>query len=733
MVTKNSKHAAVLSTVNKSSGTTTLENDKSFIPNVSTKSVGQRILIVVESPGKIKKIIASLPKDNKYRVVPSIGHFMELAKDGKDNLGIELDSNYEPRFRLMDDKRDVLTAIIDAAKEADKILIATDPDREGELIGYSIIEQLLVLDKQIKRIEFKEITKTGIETALKNERDLDMDLVQAALSRRVLDRVVGFLVSPLVIKILGKGLSAGRVQSVALKLLVERELEIQAFKPEEYWTIQSALKANGSTIHIITNLNCKISNKQDADLAVKDLESATYTVSNIESKQTEKAPPVPITTSLLQQIASSRFSFGGQRTMKSAQKLYEDGLITYHRTDSKRQSIEAVTVIREWIQTNKKDYLPDKPNIYKNKDSAQDAHEAIRPAHIEQLPKEHPLTDEEKLYKLIWEATIGSQMSAAIYDITTVTIKTDNNRELKVTGKMLNSAGWLSVTQYADVDKEDEKDIKLPKMVVGDILSKVPSGISAKQKHTLPPKRYSEGTLVKELEKRGIGRPSTYADITNKITSREYVSKKGKSFVATPIGIKLVQFLQDNFSFMEYDYTSDLEEVLDKIAHGKYSYEKMMNDFYPSFRKTVDDVYVNANYGHKCDKCGKLMICKKSDFGYFLGCSDYPKCKNTKLCKIVDGKIVEVNDKTISKMAPDDVKCPECNSNMKLYSGKFGSFYSCINYPNCKGTKKVSCGKQCPKCGGELYRTVFDRPPHNGPVLCCMAYPECKHVEYLKE
>lgn len=733
MVIQNIKHTKALASVNKFSGTASIANGAITLPSPPLSSTtGQNILIVVESPGKIKKIVASLPKDNKYRVLPSIGHFMELSKSGKDNLGINLDDSYEPNFALMREKKDVVEAIVNAAKTSDKILIATDPDREGELIGYTVVEQLLILDKPIKRIEFKEITKTGIENALKNERELDMNLVQAALSRRVLDRVVGFLSSPLVIKVLGKGLSAGRVQSVALRLLVDRELEIEAFKPEEYWTVQSVLKKQDSPLNITATLQGKISNKEEADQAKTDLQNGTYKVVNIESKQTEKAPPSPITTSLLQQFASTRFSFSGQRTMMSAQKLYEEGLITYHRTDSIRQSDEAITTIRDWISKNKKDYLPTVHNVYKNKDLTQDAHEAIRPAHLDHLPKEHPVTDEEKLYKLIWEATIGSQMSPAVYDMTTVTIRTDNGRELKATGKILNSLGWLSVTQYADMEKEDDKDVKLPKLNIGDELCKAQAGVTAKQKHTAPPKRYTEGSLIKELEKRGIGRPSTYADITNKITSREYVSKKGKSFVATPTGKKLVKFLCEHFPFMEYDYTSDMESVLDKIAHGEYSYVDMMRDFYPSFRKTIDEVYVQTNHGYKC-KCGKLMVCKKSEFGHFLGCSDYPNCTHIKFCEIVDGKIVLSSVVDKSEPAPEDVKCPECNSNMKIRDGKFGKFYSCANYPKCRGIKKIPYGKKCPECGQELYMKIFDRPPRPGPVLVCMAYPECKHIEHLEK
>ncbi len=731
MVIKNSKKE--LSSPNKNSGQASAKNDKIFQPKIpSSKSTGLKILVVVESPKKISKIASYLPKDNTYKLLPSVGHITDLAKDGKYNLGLNLDEGYTPKFVLSDDRKDVIRAILDTAKAVDKVLIATDPDREGEHIGYSVAEAIKHLNKPIKRIEIHEITKKGVIEALDSERDIDINLVQAAISRRVLDRVVGFLVSPLVIKRLGKGLSAGRVQSVALRLLVERELEIEAFNAEEYWVIQATLLKFASDIPIVAKLQGdKITNKKDALALKSELENATYFISNVLAKEVSKNPPTPITTSRLQQLASGRYGFSGERTMKAAQKLYEEGDITYIRTDSVRQSDEAIDDIRDWIKCNKPSCLPVTHHIYKNKGAAQDAHESIRPTHINDLPKDKAATDEDKLYKLIWEITVASQMTPALYDTTTVIIETNNKKELKTIGRILKDPGWLSITQYADIEKEDDQDTKLPAVIVGDVLTlKSPSGVTADQKFTQPPKRYSEGSLIKELEKRGIGRPSTYADITKKITTREYVSKKGNSFIATDVGKKLVEFLCKYFPFMEYNYTSNLELKLDDIAKGEYNYLQMMQEFYPSFKKNVSNVYYeteNPEYKFTCE-CGKAMYIKKSTFGHFLGCSGYPNCKKIVPCELIDGKIVLTR-----KYAPSDQKCPICNSDMYIRDGKFGKFYSCSTYPACKGWRKMPYGKKCPKCGGELYRTVFNRPPHKGPVLCCLSYPNCTYIEDLNE
>ncbi|HUU87002.1 MAG TPA: type I DNA topoisomerase [Candidatus Glassbacteria bacterium] len=705
----------------------------------SKTNKGQKVLIIVESPAKIKSIIKFLPKDgNKYQVLPTVGHVAELSKKGKYNLGIDLEKKYKPSFIISDNRIDVMKALVDGAREADKILVATDDDREGEHIGASVIQRLNTTGKIVKRIKFQEITKTAFSASLNKEGEIDEKLVQAAISRRVLDRMVGFLVSPLVIKRLGKGLSAGRVQSVALRLVVEREKEIEAFTPEEYWVIHSHLLTSSSDIPIIAKLVDKITNKKDALDIKKELEKSSYKVIKIVANETKRYPPKPIITSDLQKLGSSRYSFAAKRTMKAAQTLYENGKITYLRTDSVRQSEEAVDAIRAFLKKDHPKALPAKPNIYKNKDAAQDAHEAIRPTYLDSLPVDKPTTDEEKLYKIIWEVTVASQMKPALFDSTSVTIVTDKKKELKANGRVLKELGWLAVTKHVNVEKEDTKDSKLPILKKNEALNLTKPNVTAEQKFTKPPSRFSDATLVQELKDKGIGRPSTYADIMGKISDRQYVVRKGKTLAATDTGKKLVEFLKKYFDFMEYDYTADMETQLDKIGSGKQTYIRMMDKFYPSLKKMVDDAYhdtESAEFKFACDKCGKPMYIRKSNFGFFLGCSGYnPKsddcCKNIIPCEMIDGKITPLDKKNNS--APDNVKCPKCKGPMIISNGKYGKVYRC-DESGCNGYRKIPYGKKCPRCKGELYRTVFTKPPHKGPVLCCMEYPKCKYVENLNE
>jgi len=700
---------------------------------------GQKILIIVESPKKIKSILKFLPKDgNTYQILPTVGHVAELSKKGKYNLGIDLDKKYKPSFILSDSRVDIMKAIVDGALEADKILVATDNDREGEYIGASVIERLNTDGKIIKRIKFGEITKDAFNEALTKEGEIDQALVQAAVSRRVVDRVVGFLVSPLVIKRLGKGLSAGRVQSVALRLVVEREKEIEVFNPDEYWAIHSHLLISSSDIPIVAKLTDKVTNKKDALDIKKELETSSYKVTKVIANETKRYPPKPIITSDLQKLASSRCSFAAKRTMKAAQSLYENGMITYLRTDSVRQSKEAIGMVRAYLKKYHSKALPAKAIMHKNKDAAQDAHEAIRPTSIDKLPSSKPATDEEKLYKIIWEVTVASQMTPALFDSTSVTIITNKKRELRANGRVLKDLGWLNVTKHVNIEKEDTKDAKLPELKNGDGLSLTKPNVTTEQKFTKPPSRFSEATLVEELKDKGIGRPSTYADIMGKISDRQYVVRKGKTLAATDTGKKLVDFLKKYFDFMEYDYTADMETKLDKIGSGTYSYVKMMDEFYPALKKKVDDAYHDTespDFKFTCDKCGKPMYIKKSNFGFFLGCSGYnPKsddcCKNIIPCEMIDGKIVPMDKK--DNKAPESVTCPKCKGPMIISSGKYGKVYRCDD-PDCNGYRKIPYGKKCPRCGDELYRTVFTKPPHQGPVLCCLAYPKCKYVEDLKE
>ena len=693
----------------------------------------EKILIVVESPAKGKKIQHLLPDDKEYIILASKGHIADLSKKGQYNLGVNIDKDYLPHFVISEDRISDLNAIIDSASIASKVLLATDPDREGEAIAYHLAERIKQACKKIKRIEFKEITKKGILDALHKEREIDDNLVQAAIARRVLDRIVGYLGSPFVIKQIGKGVSAGRVQSVALRLIVDREREIEVFKPEEYWNIKANLIKFADS-PFIANLHQKadITNEQDATLIKKELEEATFTVTKVDAKPKKRYPLPPLDTAKLQMLADTRYNLTSSRTMDAAQKLYENGIITYMRTDSLRLSSEAITMARGWIQSNHPDCLPPKEVVYKNSDAAQDAHEAIRPTDISVLPKAKPIDDDEKVYKLIWDMFVACQMNPAIYDTTSVTITTDSKRILKCSGRVLKDMGWLVITGEIDEDKED--DNKLPDLSEKDLLSLVKPGVIAEQKFTQPPRRFKNATLIQELKDKKIGRPSTYESIMTKICdTRNFVTKDKKNLIPTKIGKDLSDLLTKYFTFMNIDYTSKLEEKLDKIAAGNCSYVDAMKDFFPPFKSELDKAYNESNKhtDYICTKCGAEMLLKRSTLGYFLGCSNYPKCKTTISCELIDDKIVQ-STKQLEE-APKDTLCPTCGATMFIRNGKFGEFYSCSLYPNCHGSRKKPFGKQCPNCGKDLFRTVFYKLPHKGPVLCCTGYPKCNYVEDLEE
>ncbi len=690
----------------------------------------EKVLIIVESPKKTKSIQNYLPKDKEFIILASRGHVVDLSKRYKYNLGININKDYEPHFIINNDKLDILQSIIDSATLVDKVLLCTDPDREGEAIAYHIANRIKQAGKPIKRVEFREITKKGVQEGIANERDIDMRLVNAAISRRVLDRVVGYLGSPFVIKRLGKGVSAGRVQSVALRLVTEREKEIENFKPVEYWAIKANLSkfAEGQ---FVANYHQKadIPNEEEALAIKKELESASYKIVKIEAKPKKRNPYPPLDTARLQMAASSRFKLSSGRTMDAAQKLYEDGKITYMRTDSMRISEEAIAMVRDWIKTNYPNCLPDKANFYKNSDSAQDAHEAIRPTDVSVLPSKRPASDEEKVYRVIWDSFVTCQMNPAIYDTTSVTIKTDGNRELRANGRILRELGWLTI---AGIDKgdDDSTDAKLPSLIENDILTLVPPGVIADQKFTEPPRRYKEASLVEELKKRKIGRPSTYATIMNTICeARNFVTKKNEVLFPTDVGRDLTDLLCKYFTFMNYDYTANLEDMLEgKVSSGEMTYVDLMNEFFPKFKEEVDKAYKESeNYTeYTCGKCGAEMLLKKSSLGNFLGCSNYPNCKSILPCEVVDGKIVIIK-KELPKA--ENAECPKCGGPMVVRVGKFGEFLSCASYPNCNGQRKKPAGKKCPECGRDLFKTYFANPPNQGEVFCCTGYPDCKHVE----
>ena len=694
----------------------------------------EKVLIIVESPSKIKTIQKYLPKDKEYSVLASVGHIADLSSRFKYNLGINVEKDFQPHFVINKDKINVLNAIIDSATVVDKILLCTDPDREGEAIAWHILQRIQTEKKKIKRIEFEEITKKGVEFGLKNERDLNIGLVDSAIARRVLDRIVGYMASPFVIKRIGKGTSAGRVQSVALKLVVDRDKEIQDFVKEEYWTIKANLTkfATNPFVALLQHKD-KIIDKASADLIKEELEKSSFKVKKVDAKPKPRRPYPPLNTAKLQMAASIKTKINPKRSMAAAQALYQDGRITYIRTDSVRLAPEAVTMARDWIKSNHPNALPSSPVFYKNANAAQNAHEAIRPTNVNNLPEKNPSNDIEKIYKLIWESFVACQMKPAIYDTTSVTIETSEKRLLKANGRVLKELGWL-VLSSSHEDDDDKTEGKLPILIEKDLLTLTKEGITSEQKFTQPPPRYKTHSLIEELEAKGVGRPSTYATIMNTICeTRNFVNISKTGLEATDIGKKVVELLDKKFSFMEIGYTADLENKLDLIESGKHTYLETMEEFYKAFKKELDSAYTKTTLetDYICEKCESVMILKRSAIGYFLGCSKYPQCKMILPCEVIGDKIT-LSSKEL-KTAPDDVQCPICKGAMVVRSGKFGEFYSCSNYPDCKGNKKKPFGKKCPKCSKELFRTVFTKPPFQGPVLCCTGYPSCKYVEKLIE
>jgi DNA topoisomerase I len=678
-------------------------------------AVKSTALVIVESPKKgrlIKKILG-----DDYIVRWTLGHIMDLAKGHGEDIGVDIANGFRPRYEVIADKQDVIDEIVNSAKQSLEIFIASDEDREGEAIAFHVASKLNKLSVPIRRAEFHEITKAGIQKGIQNPRDLDADIYDAQQARRVLDRIVGFTVSPYLIKKLGDNLSAGRVQSVALRMIVEREREIQAFIPEEYWNITAQLAKNKPSFE--AKYIGKVTDKETAEKIKSELESSNFTVSNVESKERFREPYPPLTTSKLQQDAAAKFKFPGDKTMKIAQSLYEEGLITYMRTDSVRNAPEAIDAARQFISNNNLE-IPKQPNLFKNKDSAQDAHEAIRPTDILMIPDTYVGTDDEKkIYKLIWARFVGSQMKPAIFDTMTVDIKADQH-ELKAEGSSLRYEGWLVYGgDFAKVDK----DVVLPALTKGDELKLVPPKVKAAMKKTAPPARYNDGTIVKELERRGIGRPSTFVSIVKKIHDRHYIKRTAKGFEPCDLGFKIVDNLLPHFSFMRYEYTAEMEEKLDLIAEGKLKYVDMLTGFFEpfksEFRKARGADGMDA--GFPCPKCGEKMTVRHSRYGFFAGCIKYPECKGVIGVRIENGEVI-LNPK--HELVPG-VICPECGAGMVRRDGKFGPFHSCSNYPRCLGSRKIPFGKKCSACGGDLYLTVF-----NGKSkLACLNYPSCTNIE----
>lgn len=588
-----------------------------------------KTLVIVESPSKAEKIQGYLGKN--YIVMASKGHITDLAKGGKHGLGVDIGNSFKPHYVLMNDKIDVLDRLMAAAKQVDQIYVASDPDREGEAIAWHLSQRLLDVGKPIKRMVFNEIKKDKILKAVKEVRDIDMNLFHSQEARRILDRLVGFMASPFLMNFLGSGLSAGRVQSVVTRLVIDREREIENFVPEDFWTIQVNLTKDKKE-GFLTKYTGRLTDEKTAQtvrdkLAAKDVE---YVVSEVLAEEEKKYPMPPLVTSSLQQLMSRTHGFGAERTMKAAQALYECGYCSYIRTDSVRISDESLVELRDWLSANGH-ALPKKSYAYKNKDAAQDAHECIRPSDINLLPHNNMAIidpDEKLVYEAIWKYYVASQMMPAEYNTLKVTahVKNDKTLQVKASGKALKTKGYLEILGI-----NDDSKIEIPLLSVGDVLWLFNNkAVKLEHKQTQPPPRYSEDKLIKELVSKNIGRPATYADLLSKVCARNYVEKKGNVYHATDLGKKVTDTLLSFFTFMDYNYTAKMEQQLDEIESGKVDHVDMLKKFYPSFKTELDKAYLN-NGGALCDKCSSPMQTRTSKKGEkFLACSAYPKCNNTK-------------------------------------------------------------------------------------------------------
>ena len=640
-------------------------------------------LIIVESPAKANTIKKFLGGSTK--VVASMGHIRDLPKS---TLSIDT-KTFEPKYINIRGKGDLIKQLKKEAKSAKKVLLATDPDREGEAIAWHLAYILGIDEKAVCRITFNEITKEAVKKAVKSPRTIDMNLTNAQQARRVLDRIVGYKISPVLWKKVQRGLSAGRVQSVAVKLVVDREEEIENFIPEEYWNIYTKLKDKKSKKEFVAKFygtntkKIELHSQEDVNKILDDLKDADYIVKEIKESKKKRTPAPPFTTSTLQQEASRKLGFAIKKTMSVAQGLYEGikipgkgtiGLITYMRTDSTRLSEEARLSIKSYIETEYgKEYYENR--YYKTKENAQDAHEAIRPTYIELQPdsiKEHLTSDQYKLYKLIYNRVIASQMAPAIFDTTSVKIDA-NDYEFRANGQTLSFKGFMSVyVETLDIEEKEEFE-KIPKLAEGQSLQKV--NVDSKQSFTEPPPRYTEASLVKALEEKGIGRPSTYSPTITTILARRYIEKSQKQLFPTDLGKVVNKLLVENFGdVINVEFTANMEQEFDEIAEGKKQWKSVIKEFYTPFEKVVEKVdkeleHVKLEYEVSdvpCDKCGKLMVIKYGKYGKFLACPGYPDCKNTK-------PYIEVID----------VPCPKCGGKIQIRkTKKKRNYYICENNPD---------------------------------------------------
>ena len=708
-------------------------------------------LVILESPGKINAVKSYLGP--KYKVIASIGHIRDLPKS---NLGIDIDNDFTPHYINIRGKGDLIKELRKEAKNADKIFFATDPDREGEAISWHLAAILGEDAVRARRVTFNEITKNAVKEAIKHPRQIDMNLVNAQQARRILDRILGYQLSPFLWKTVKSGLSAGRVQSVATKIIVEREEEIKNFVPDEYWTIDATILTEGqktitARFYGDNSRKIKITTKEEADKILEATKEGQFYVSNIKKGTKTRTPAPPFITSTLQQEASRKFNFQSQKTMKIAQELYEginvgnenggvQGLITYMRTDSLRISNEAQTAAKSFIIERFGDkYCPSSPRVYKSKGNAQDAHEAIRPSKVNLEPsliKKYLTNDQFKLYKLIWDRFVGSQMASA--ELNTMIVDFENSGYIfRTSGYNVKFAGYMAIYQEtiegARQDLDDafnpEKNSKIPEISNDEVLFN--EGVVSSQHFTEPPLRYDEASLIKFLEEKGIGRPSTYTPIITVIISRGYVSREGRYLKPTTLGEVTTKIMNEHFpDIVNYKFTASMENNLDTIEGGNSTISMVVGDFYKSFKKELDKATETLNRGDIelpveeteiiCELCGSKMIIKNGKFGKFAACPNYPKCKNT--------KPLNQDSQTEEKPKTQEVaefKCELCGADMVLREGRFGEFYACANYPKCKNTKNKNniTGVVCPDCGAEVI-SKFTKSKKQ--FYSCTNYPKCK-------
>ncbi len=727
-------------------------------------------LIIVESPAKARTITKYLGRG--YTVMASVGHVKDLPTN---KLGVDVNNDFKPQYVTIKGKSKVLADIKKKAQEVDKVFLAPDPDREGEAIAWHIAGEIAGKGKKkqqnVFRVRFNEITESAIKRALQSPGDIDMKLVNAQQARRVLDRVVGYQGSQLLWKKVRRGLSMGRVQSVAVKLICDRDREREAFRPEEYWSITATLAGKNpppfeAKLHSVNGQDAVISSASEAERIVADVQWKEFLVQSIERKEKRRNPVAPFITSRLQQEAARKLRFTPKKTMTLAQQLYEGmeigkegpvGLITYMRTDSTRISNEAADDARQLIRDRfGADYLPATPNVYKTQKAAQEAHEAIRPTSVSRDPesvKQYMDKDHYQLYKLVWNRFVASQMASAVLEVTRVDCAPQGAREayvFRANGTVVKFQGHMAVylegkdaevveqSRKADQETEDEAASQLPALEEGEALRLVGKadqampGLTPKQHFTQPPPRYNEALLIKELEEKGIGRPSTYASIISTIQDRRYVEKVEGRFLPTETGRTVNDFLVKGFpDILNTDFTSLMEKELDEVEEGGKAWVTAVRDFYVPFAKDMEKAkdiagpkdIVEPPTNIPCEKCGRMMEIKWGRNGKFLACPGYkedPPCKNTQnFERLPDGTVKIVARQDITT----DEKCEKCGSPMVVKTGRFGKFLACSAYPECKTTKAIPLGVKCPQDGGNL---VQKRSKKGRIFYACANYPKCE-------